>query len=126
VAPLRQRLRLLNCSERRVRELRRCLWNYCGLLPIRQRVLDGLPMNTFEKIRNITSEVLSIPENQITADSRFGVDLGADSMGFSELMLSLEGDLEPQIPDQYVQRFASEWAGVTVQEIVNWIDGPTG
>ena len=44
----------------------------------------------FERIRDITADKLSIPEDDIKNDSSFADDLNADSLDVVELIMALE------------------------------------
>ena len=44
----------------------------------------------FEKIQKIIAEQLSLDESEITLDSNFSDDLGADSLDLFELVMNLE------------------------------------
>lgn len=48
----------------------------------------------FEKIRAKIAEQLSIDENDITMDSGFVDDLGADSLDLVELIMALEEEFD--------------------------------
>ncbi|HCS76071.1 MAG TPA: acyl carrier protein, partial [Clostridiales bacterium] len=44
----------------------------------------------FEKVREIIAEQLGVEENEITMESSFVEDLGADSLDIVELIMALE------------------------------------
>ena len=46
-------------------------------------------MSTFEKVRDITVEQLSVDADEVKMESSFIDDLGADSLDIVELILSL-------------------------------------
>ncbi|MEW8993441.1 acyl carrier protein [Clostridium sp.] len=58
----------------------------------------------FEKIRAKIAEQLSIDENDITMDSGFVDDLGADSLDLVELIMALEEEFDLEIPDEDAEK----------------------
>jgi len=58
----------------------------------------------FEKIRAKIAEQLSIDENDITMDSGFVDDLGADSLDLVELIMALEEEFDMEIPDEVAEK----------------------
>ncbi len=69
----------------------------------------------FEKVRAKIAEQLSIDEDQITMDSSFNDDLGADSLDLVELIMSLEEEFDMEIPDEDAEKIA------TVKDVVDYI-----
>lgn len=58
----------------------------------------------FEKIRAKIAEQLSIDEDDITMDSGFVDDLGADSLDLVELIMALEEEFDMEIPDEDAEK----------------------
>jgi len=58
----------------------------------------------FEKIRAKIAEQLSIDEDDITMDSVFVDDLGADSLDLVELIMALEEEFDMEIPDEDAEK----------------------
>ena len=52
----------------------------------------------FEKIKAIIAEVLNVDENEITMETTFTDDLGADSLDLFELVMALEDEYNIEIP----------------------------
>ncbi|WP_055070992.1 acyl carrier protein [Clostridium massiliamazoniense] len=69
----------------------------------------------FDKIKEIIADKLSVDEDSITMDSTFVEDLGADSLDVVELIMSLEEELEMEIPDEDAAEF------ITVADVVKYI-----
>ena len=44
----------------------------------------------FEKIQNIIAEVLNVDKDEITMDTTFIDDLGADSLDFFQIIMGIE------------------------------------
>lgn len=54
----------------------------------------------FKKVKNIISEQLGIDADEITMESSFIDDLGADSLDVVELIMALETEFDLEIPDE--------------------------
>ena len=70
----------------------------------------------FEKVKGILAEQLDIDEDSITADSSIVEDLGADSLGIVDLVMSLEDEFDTEIPDEAIEGIK------TVGDIVHYIE----
>lgn len=57
-----------------------------------------------EKIRGIVVEQLGVEASQVTPDAHFINDLGADSLGTVELIMSLEEAFDIDIPDDKAEQ----------------------
>lgn len=75
----------------------------------------GENMTNFEKIKNIISEQLSIDSEDITMESSFIDDLGADSLDIVELIMALETEFDIEIPDEDAEKIS------TVGDVVEYI-----
>lgn len=72
-------------------------------------------MTTFEKIRNVIADQLSIDVEEINMESSFVDDLGADSLDIVELIMALETEFDIEIPDEDAEKIA------TVGDVVEYI-----
>lgn len=70
----------------------------------------------FEKVKKIIVEQLGVEEDDITMESSFIDDLGADSLDIVELIMALEEEFEIEIPDSEAEKIA------TVGDAVEFID----
>jgi acyl carrier protein len=78
----------------------------------------GISMSdTFEQVKSIIAERLSVDESKITQTSSFIEDLGADSLDTVELIMQLEEAFNIQIPDEDAEKIS------TVGDAVKYIDG---
>ncbi|MDM3855501.1 MAG: acyl carrier protein [Aphanizomenon gracile PMC649.10] len=75
---------------------------------------------TFEKVKEIVADQLSVDAEKITPQSIFMEDLGADSLDTVELVMALEEEFEIEIPDEAAEKIAS------VQDAVDYIDKQVG
>ena len=52
------------------------------------------------RFRKCAVEVLSVSEDQVTPDSKFGDDLDADSLDLVELVMALEEEFGVEVPEE--------------------------
>ncbi|MCX7950873.1 MAG: acyl carrier protein [Clostridiales bacterium] len=69
----------------------------------------------FERVKERISEVLGIDADDITMESSFVDDLGADSLDVVELIMALEEEFDLEIPDEDAERIQ------TVGDVVEYI-----
>ena len=74
-------------------------------------------MSTFDRVKSVVMEQLDINATEITPDSTFQEDLGADSIDFIELVMSIEDEFGIEIPDEDAR------SAKTVKDVVDYIDG---
>jgi acyl carrier protein len=72
-------------------------------------------VTTFEKIRNVIADQLSIDVEEINMESSFVDDLGADSLDIVELIMALETEFDIEIPDEDAEKIT------TVGDVVEYI-----
>lgn len=72
-------------------------------------------MSIFDKVKSIIADQLGIDEEEISTESSFIEDLGADSLDIVELIMSLEEEFEIEIPDEEAEKIR------TVGEAVKYI-----
>jgi acyl carrier protein len=73
-------------------------------------------MNTFEKVKELTVEQLTVDAGEVTMDSTFIDDLGADSLDIVELIMAFEEEFNIEIPDETAEKIR------TVRDAVELID----
>ena len=73
-------------------------------------------MATFDKVRDIVVEQLGSEADEVTLESTFIDDLGADSLDIVELIMAFEEECNVEIPDEAAEKIK------TVQDVVNYID----
>ncbi len=69
----------------------------------------------FEKVKGIIVEQLGAVEDNISLESSFIDDLGADSLDIVELIMALEEEFDIEIPDSDAEKV------VTVNDVVEYI-----
>ncbi|MEG1979113.1 MAG: acyl carrier protein [Victivallaceae bacterium] len=60
-----------------------------------------------EKVKKIVVDQLSVPEDQVTEESKFIEDLGADSLDTVELVMAFEEEFGADIPDEDAEKLLS-------------------
>jgi len=60
----------------------------------------------FEKVKEIIVEQLGVEEDEITMESSFIDDLGADSLDIVELILALETEFDLEIPEDEAENIS--------------------
>ena len=71
----------------------------------------------FEKIRSIIADVLAISEDEITEESRFIDDLGADSLDVFQIVVAMEDEFGFEFPEEEVEKIIT--VGDAVEKIKN-------
>jgi len=73
-------------------------------------------VSTYDRLKKIVAEQLSVDESEVTPQASFVDDLNADSLDLVELIMSLEEEFGMEIPDEDAERIR------TVQEAVDYVD----
>jgi acyl carrier protein len=73
-------------------------------------------MTTFDKVKEIVVEQLGVEEADVSLDSTFIDDLGADSLDIVELIMAFEEEFNIEIPDEAAEKIK------TVRDAVEYID----
>ncbi len=73
-------------------------------------------MATFEKVREIVVDQLSVDPDDVAVESTFIDDLGADSLDIVELIMAFEEEFGIEIPDSAAEKIK------TVQDVITFIE----
>ncbi len=73
-------------------------------------------MSVEEQVKKIVVEQLGVKEEEVTTDSSFVDDLGADSLDTVELVMALEEEFECEIPDEEAEKIT------TVKQAIEYIN----
>jgi len=57
----------------------------------------------FARFQKVAVEVLSVSEDQVTRDAKFGDDLDADSLDLVELVMALEEEFGVEVPEEELE-----------------------
>ena len=71
----------------------------------------------FEKIQNIIAEVLNVDKDEITMDTTFIEDLGADSLDVFQIIMGIEEEFDLEIPTEKAESILT--VGDAVEAIRN-------
>ncbi len=69
----------------------------------------------FDKLKKIIADVLNVDPEEITPETTFMEDLGADSLDVFQIVMGLEDEFDIEIPAEKVEKI------ITVGEAVNLI-----
>ena len=73
-------------------------------------------MSIQETIISLTAKQLGIGEDEISLDSSFMDDLGADSLDTVELIMEIEDEFGIEVPDEAAEKM------FTVADVYNYLD----
>ncbi len=71
----------------------------------------------FEKLQEIIAEVLNVDANEITAETTFVDDLGADSLDVFQIIMGIEEEFDIEIANEDAEKIVS--VGDAVEQIKN-------
>ncbi len=69
----------------------------------------------FEKLKKIIVDVLNVDENEITMDTTFIDDLGADSLDVFQIIMGLEEEFDIESPNEQAEKIVT--VGDAVEQI---------
>ncbi|HBN56549.1 MAG TPA: acyl carrier protein [Lachnospiraceae bacterium] len=61
----------------------------------------------FEKLQEIVAEVLNLDANEITMDTTFVDDLGADSLDVFQIIMAIEEEFDIEISNEDAEKIVS-------------------
>ncbi|MDE5933924.1 MAG: acyl carrier protein [Lachnospiraceae bacterium] len=67
----------------------------------------------FDKLRQVIANILSVDPKEITMETTFMEDLGADSLDIFQIIMGIEEEFDIEIPAEKVEHIT------TVEEAVN-------
>lgn len=73
----------------------------------------------FEKLKQVIADVLNVDPEEITMDTTFVDDLGADSLDVFQIIMGIEEEFDIEIPPEDAEKIS------TVEEAVNLIKSAT-
>lgn len=73
-------------------------------------------MATFDDVKSVVVEQLSIDADAVKMDSKIIEDLGADSLDVVELIMALEEKFGIEIPDSDAEKL------IKIEDVVNYIN----
>ncbi len=74
----------------------------------------------FEKLKKIIAEVLNVDPDEITMETTFQDDLGADSLDVYQIIMGIEEEFDIEIPAETAEQVTTvEDAGEMIKNAVN-------
>ena len=61
----------------------------------------------FEKLKHIIADVLNVDEDEITMETTFVDDLGADSLDIFQIVMGIEEEFDIEIANEEVEKIAT-------------------
>lgn len=74
----------------------------------------------FEKLKQIIADILNVDPKEITMETTFVEDLGADSLDVYQIVMGIEGEFDMEIPEEKIESITT--VGEAVNLIKNAID----
>ena len=74
----------------------------------------------FEKLQGIIAEVLNVEAGEITMDTTFVEDLGADSLDIFQIIMGIEEEFDIEIPNEIAEKIVT--VGDAVEAIKNAVN----
>lgn len=71
----------------------------------------------FEKLKKIIAEVLNVDEDEITMETTFVDDLGADSLDVFQIIMGIEEEFDIEIANEDAEKIVT--VGDAVEQIKN-------
>ncbi|MFT3983671.1 MAG: acyl carrier protein [Lachnospiraceae bacterium] len=71
----------------------------------------------FEKLKKIIAEVLNVDEDEVTMETKFVDDLGADSLDIFQIIMGIEEEFDVEISTDEAENIVS--VGDAVEQIKN-------
>ncbi len=71
----------------------------------------------FEKLKKIIAEVLNVEEEEITMETTFVDDLGADSLDIFQIIMGIEEEFDIEIANEEAEKIVT--VGDAVEQIKN-------
>ena len=68
----------------------------------------------FEKLKGIIADVLNVDEEEITMDTTFTDDLGADSLDVYQIIMGLEEEFDIEVPPEEAEKISTVEEAVTL------------
>lgn len=74
----------------------------------------------FEKLKQVIAAVLNVDPNEITMETTFTDDLGADSLDVFQIIMGIEEEFDIEIPAEQAERISTvEQAVELIKQVEN-------
>ena len=61
----------------------------------------------FEKLQEIVAEVMNVDREDVTPDTKFADDLGADSLDVVQIVMAIEEEFDVEIPTEEIEKIVT-------------------
>ena len=78
--------------------------------------MSSTTTSTFERVKKVIVDQLSVEEADVVPTATFTQDLGADSLDIVELVMAFEEEFDMEIPDEEAEKIQ------TVQDAISFIE----
>lgn len=85
-----------------------------------KKIRKGMEVMEFEKLQEIIAEVLNVDADEITMETTFVDDLGADSLDVFQIIMGIEEEFDIEIANEDAEKIVS--VGDAVEKIKNAIN----
>jgi acyl carrier protein len=85
-------------------------------MPVDETRRGGSPVSVEERVIEIVSEQMGVSKDQVTKETSFVNDLGADSLDTVELVMEFEEEFDITIPDEEAEKIQ------TVGQAIEYIE----
>ena len=85
-----------------------------------KKIRKGMEVMEFEKLQEIIAEVLNVDADEITMETTFVDDLGADSLDVFQIIMGIEEEFDIEIANEDAEKIVS--VGDAVEQIKNAIN----
>ena len=110
-----------HCREAGYTTVVRCGSLSCGSDGLNKEDVQVTSSEIAEKVIDIIAEELGVSRSEITLDSHFVNDLGADSLDQIELVMALEDAFQIQIPEEVAEKIQT--VGQAIEHIEKAVAG---
>lgn len=76
-------------------------------------------MMIFDRVKTIINEQLGVSEDEISLESNFLEDFGADSLELIDLIMALESEFDIEVPEEDIEEIE------TVGDVVSYLKNHT-
>lgn len=67
------------------------------------RIKEGWLIMEFEKLKQIIADILNVDPKEITMETTFMEDLGADSLDVYQIIMGIEEEFNMEIPEEKIE-----------------------
>lgn len=68
----------------------------------------------FEKLKQVIADILNVDPKEITMETTFVEDLGADSLDIYQIIMGIEEEFDMEIPEEKIENIATVGEAVSL------------